>query len=54
MNESPDKHERSEVASKTGTVRLSVAGQVIQVPWEDLLDPSKWFAAEPPSDSVQD
>jgi hypothetical protein len=35
------------------TVRLSVAGQVIQVPWEHLLDPSKWFsqgAQEPPQE----
>ncbi len=54
MNESPDKREPSEVVSKTSTVRLSVAGQVIHVPWEDLLEPSKWFSSEPPTEPVQD
>jgi len=33
-------------ADKAGTVRLSVGGQVIAVPWEHLLDPGRWFSKQ--------
>jgi hypothetical protein len=40
VNSTP--HKQGE-ESGTETVRLSVAGQLIDVSWDDLLDVSKWF-----------
>ena len=54
MDQSRSKLEPTEVNPKSGTVRLSVAGQLIDVSWEDLLEPSKWFTSEPDADAPQE
>ena len=51
VNKESDKRDARQSADKSSRVRLSVGGQVIQVSWDDLLDPSKWFAQAESSES---